>query len=210
MIFTDPSDNPRQSSVDEFDVNRGGDSWQRIPGEPVQPFVLPVTVPRMPQFTESVMSHAAMTSQPLGPQDIQRAPNPGRSGNQRQPTTPAAPKPYPIVNTPSLHCENDQLVFYAIPPGMFAWRNTVDGSWMISYLYQILCNHDFRRPLNLLSLLTKVSAQMSVRTTNVPANPRLHEKMAISVVEHKLTKDVLFTRKKRKPHSAKSHPDFFL
>jgi len=209
VAFTDPFDNQRQSSVDESDVNKGGDSWQRVAGEPVQSFVLQVTVPRLSQVTEFVQSHAAMTSQQIGPQDIQTALNPGSRGNQRQLTSSATLKPYPIVNTPSLHCENDQLVFYAIPPGMLAWRNKGEGSWMISYLYQKLCNHDFRRPLNMLSLLTKVSAEMSFRTTDIPKT-ELHKKMAISVIEHKLTKDVLFTRKERKPHSEKCHPDFFL
>lgn len=106
-----------------------------------------------------------------------------------------APTPYAIVETPSLKCDNDMLVMYAIPAGLFAWRNTSDGSWMIDYLHQVLMAYDMRRPKNFLNLLTKVSALMSRRTTNTPSSPDMHAKKAISVVEHKLTKDIVFQHK---------------
>ncbi len=111
-----------------------------------------------------------------------------------------APRPYPIVDTPSLKCDNDFLVMYAIPPGMFAWRNTSDGSWMIDYLHKVIMAYNMAaRPSNLLSLLTKVSAKMSQRETNTPSEPRWHQKKAVSVIEHKLTKDVIFTPKAAMP-----------
>jgi hypothetical protein len=106
-----------------------------------------------------------------------------------------APTPYAIVDTPSLKCDNDMLIMFAIPPGMFAWRNTSEGSWMIDYLHQVLMAYDMRRPKNFLNLMTKVSALMSRRTTNTPSAPGMHAKKAVSVIEHKLDKDILFRQK---------------
>lgn len=103
--------------------------------------------------------------------------------------------PYAIVDTPSIKCDNDMLVLYAIPPGFFAWRNNVDGSWMIHYLHQVLMQYDMRKPRNFLSVLTKVTALMSRRTTNAPNNQRLDGKKAVCVIEHRLTRDVYFEQK---------------
>jgi len=108
--------------------------------------------------------------------------------------------PYAIVDTPSIHCDNDMLVVYAIPTGHFAWRNSMDGSWMIYYLHKVLMAYDFKKPKNFLSLLTMVNAQMSQRTTNAPHNKTLHEKKAVSVIEHKLTRDVIFQQKVEMSH----------
>ncbi|XP_052765400.1 caspase-3-like [Mya arenaria] len=101
--------------------------------------------------------------------------------------------PYPIIETPSLECENDQLVFYAIPPGYFAWRNEGEGSWMIYYLHAVVMAHSDKRKLNLISLLTKVSARMSVRSTYIPGEFKMDKKKAVPVIEHKLMKDVMFS-----------------
>ena len=106
-----------------------------------------------------------------------------------------APTPYAIVDIPSLKCDNDMMIMYAIPPGMFAWRNTSEGSWMIDYLYRVLMAYNMKRPKNFLNLMTKVSALMSRRTTNTPSAPAMHEKKAVSVIEHKLVKDIFFKQK---------------
>lgn len=106
-----------------------------------------------------------------------------------------APTPYALADTPSIQCDSDMLVMFAIPPGMFAWRNTSEGSWMIDYLHRVLMAYDMRRPKNFLNLLTKVNALMSRRATNTPSNPSMHKKTAVSVIEHKLDKDIVFQQK---------------
>ncbi|KAL4239204.1 hypothetical protein ACF0H5_000021 [Mactra antiquata] len=106
-----------------------------------------------------------------------------------------APTPYGINETPSLSCDSDMLVMYAIPPGKFAWRNSNEGSWMIDYLYQVLMRHDLRNPKSFLSLLSRVNARMSHRSTYTPSNPETDGKTAISVIEHKLCKDIIFEQK---------------
>ena len=102
---------------------------------------------------------------------------------------------YDIEDTPSLQCDNDMLVMYAIPQGMSAWRSSDDGSWMIHYLHEVLMKYDMSRPKSLLSLLTKVSSIMARRSTKSPLNASLHKMKAIPVIEHKLIKDVIFTPK---------------
>lgn len=126
--------------------------------------------------------------------------------NQRQPTTSQTlvennprenitPRPFPVNETPSLQCDNDFLVMYAIPPGHFAWRNTADGSWMLDYLHKTVMAYNMKKPVDFLKLLRKVSWRMSMRQTNTPSDPRMHEKKAISVIEHKLDKDIVFKPK---------------
>ncbi|XP_053386794.1 caspase-3-like [Mercenaria mercenaria] len=99
------------------------------------------------------------------------------------------------IDTPCLKCDADMLVMYAIPPGMLAWRNTADGSWMIHYLYEILMAYDLKAPKSFLNILTKVSARMALRSTDTPSIPEIHEKKAIPVIEHMLTRDILFSLK---------------
>lgn len=104
-------------------------------------------------------------------------------------------RPYPINESPSLQCDNDFLVMYAIPPGYFAWRNTADGSWMIDYLYKTVMAYDMKKPTDFLKLLRKVTMRMSARQTNTPSDPGMHEMKAVSVIEHKLVKDIVFKPK---------------
>lgn len=84
---------------------------------------------------------------------------------------------------------------YAIPPGHFAWRNTADGSWMLDYLHKTVMAYNMKKPTDFLKLLRKVSWRMSMRQTNTPSDPHMHEKKAISVIEHKLDKDIVFKPK---------------
>ena len=104
-------------------------------------------------------------------------------------------RPYPINESPSLQCDNDFLVMYAIPPGYFAWRNTADGSWMIDYLYKTVMAYDMNKPVDFLKLLRKVTMRMSARQTNTPFDPRMDQMKAVSVIEHKLVKDIVFKPK---------------
>ncbi|KAH3862874.1 hypothetical protein DPMN_025849 [Dreissena polymorpha] len=167
-----------QPCLDDSDVHFAKDSWATGPdnqGQPVQLHddLLATTgnesfaLPMVPQFTSTQLVREQLGSSPHL-------------------------KPFPFVDTPSLKCENNQLVFYAIPPGMFAWRNTEDGSWMLYYLNNLIEMCDDRRPINMLKLLLKVNAVMARRTTNVPSDKNLDKKKAISVVEHKLTRDLIF------------------
>lgn len=139
---------------------------------------------------------------PRVPNAHQNTPNPTNEYGRHIRSAPVhmvnkiyAPTPYAIVDVPSLKCDNDMLVMFAIPPGMFAWRNTSEGSWMIDYLHQVLMAYDLRKPKSFLSLMTKVTFRMSQRTTNTPSQPSMHYKKAVSVIEHKLTKDILMYQK---------------
>ncbi|XP_053380576.1 caspase-like [Mercenaria mercenaria] len=101
-----------------------------------------------------------------------------------------------ITTASSLKCYVDMLVMYAIPPGMFAWRNTDEGSWMIHYLHEVLLDEykGSKSPISFLAVLTGVSARMSRRTTNT-SKPEWNEKKAVPVIEHMLTRKILFSKK---------------
>ncbi|XP_052269873.1 uncharacterized protein LOC127871176 [Dreissena polymorpha] len=161
-----------QRFLDDSDVHFAMDSWARGPVHLHDDFPAAAenessAIHMVPQFTST-----QLVDEPLG-------------------SSPQF-KPFPFVDTPSLKCENDQLVFYAIPPGMLAWRNTEKGSWMLYYLNKLVKKCDGRRPVNILKLLLKVNAKMALRTTNAPYDTNLDKKKAISVVEHKLTRDLIF------------------
>lgn len=102
-------------------------------------------------------------------------------------------EPLADTDAPSLKCDSDMLVMYAVPAGMLAWRNTSDGSWMVHYLHEVLMAYDRNNPRDFLHVLTKVAARMSRRTTDAPEIPDMHEKKAVPVIEHKLTRDILFS-----------------
>ncbi|KAK3593303.1 hypothetical protein CHS0354_031362 [Potamilus streckersoni] len=77
-----------------------------------------------------------------------------------------------LDDTPMVHCNNDCLVMYAVPSGYFAWRNTVDGSWMLHYLFEEVKNYNLRTPCSFLKVLTAVTRKMAIRETNVPGNEK--------------------------------------
>lgn len=184
LIRTGISEDPDYSRTDEKDAHGSQDSGTAVP-------VVQLTSVNNP-YTGYL------------PEAQRNIPNNAENYNLNVMCTvssPSSPKPQaafvrPFVEgTPSLLCDNDMVVLYAIPPGMFAWRNTNDGSWMIDFLHQVLMAYDMQKPKSFLALLTKVSAMMSKRTTNVPAIPKLHAQTAVSVVEHKTTKDIIFYQK---------------
>ena len=125
----------------------------------------------------------------------QPAENQNSSASQRFEGEDLEQRPYPINDTPSLKCDNDFLVMYAIPPGYFAWRNTLDGSWMLDYLHKTIMSYNMKKPQDFLTLLRKVSRRMSQRQTNTPSDKRMHAMKAIPVIEHKLDKNIVFKPK---------------
>lgn len=100
-----------------------------------------------------------------------------------------------VEETLSLHCEIDQLVFFATPPGTSAWRNKAEGSWMISDLYSVMCTQDTTRPFDMLKMLTKAIAKTCQRSTQCRAGLAFRGKKAVPVIEHKLTRDVVIEPK---------------
>lgn len=86
--------------------------------------------------------------------------------------------------TTALKCDNDMLVMYAIPPGYSAWRNSLDGSWMIHYLHQEISQS--KRTENFLVHLTRVCKLMSEREFTD------RKLKAVPIIEHRLQKKLLF------------------
>ncbi|XP_052262797.1 caspase-1-like [Dreissena polymorpha] len=97
--------------------------------------------------------------------------------------------------TVSLHCEIDQLVFYASPPGTSALRNEAEGSCMISDLHSLICRQDTSRPFDMLKMLTKVIAKTCQRSSQSRPDLALGDKKAVPVIKHKMTRDLVMEPK---------------
>lgn len=95
-----------------------------------------------------------------------------------------------VSDSPYLTCDNDMLVMFSAPLGMYAWRNEDKGSWMIQDLHRVLMEYD-QKPKSLLRLLTKVSRMTTSRVTKIK-DPDLNGKVVVPVIENRLTKDILF------------------
>lgn len=193
VLFISGNVHGRSESFDVSDTRYGDDSWATNQSKSHSQAVNrePRSTRESPQFYVPNVSHSSSSQGFINVHGSM----PKNWASSRTVQKIYAPTPYAIVDTPSLKCDNDMLVMYAIPPGMFAWRNTSDGSWMIDYLHKILMDQNMRKPKSFLNLLTKVNALMSRRATYTPSQPETDGKTAISVIEHKLCKDIVFEQK---------------
>ena len=198
------SDRPgqkKQRSFDETDTKPSADSWAHLPSYRTtasaqlnQPSHSQPGNAGMPYNERNLGERACYSESHIARAwSSGGAENPSTSQSSRENNIPL--RPYPVNETPSLKCDNDFLVMYAIPPGFFAWRNTVDGSWMLDYLHKTIMSYDMKKPQDFLKLLRKVSRRMSQRQTNTPSDKRMHAMKAIPVIEHKLDKDIIFKPK---------------
>ncbi|KAL3883639.1 hypothetical protein ACJMK2_029881 [Sinanodonta woodiana] len=89
----------------------------------------------------------------------------------------------PLVNIPK-----DCLVVYAIQSRMYAWRNTVTGSWLFDELNKVMEECPSHHQINVLDILTKTAFKMAQRETAKGFK-------AVCVIQHKLTKDLLIPKK---------------
>ncbi|KAM3938223.1 caspase-3-like [Leptodactylus fuscus] len=63
-------------------------------------------------------------------------------------------------SAPQILQEEDMLYVYSTPPGYFAWRNSVDGSWFIQSLCKMLQEHGNR--LELMQILIRVNHMVAM------------------------------------------------
>ncbi|XP_044153482.1 caspase-3-like [Bufo gargarizans] len=56
--------------------------------------------------------------------------------------------------------EKDMLYAYSTPPGYFAWRNNIKGSWFIQSLCKMLQDHENK--LELMQILTRVNRMVAL------------------------------------------------
>ncbi|XP_072296082.1 caspase-3-like [Eucyclogobius newberryi] len=87
--------------------------------------------------------------------------------------------------------EADFLYAYATPPGHYAWRNHVNGSWFIQSLCEILPKH---KDLELMQILTRVNRKVALDFESSNTNPRFNGKKAVPCITSMLTKDFYFPK----------------
>ncbi|KAK3580277.1 hypothetical protein CHS0354_023515 [Potamilus streckersoni] len=94
----------------------------------------------------------------------------------------------PVISL--INIQKDCLVVYAIQSGMYAWRHRTTGSWLFVELSNAMKEHASQSPINFLDILTKTAFKMAQRETSGGFK-------AVSVIQHRLTKDLLIPLKHR-------------
>ncbi|CAH8495511.1 unnamed protein product [Schistosoma turkestanicum] len=90
--------------------------------------------------------------------------------------------------------EADLLIAYAVQPGYYAFRNSVNGSWFIRALSDALLRYG--NTLDLLSIMTRVNYDVAYEYESNAANPAFCCKKQMPSFVSTLTKHVIFPPKK--------------
>uniref|UniRef100_A0A8C5LJG3 Caspase-3 n=1 Tax=Leptobrachium leishanense TaxID=445787 RepID=A0A8C5LJG3_9ANUR len=82
--------------------------------------------------------------------------------------------------------EADFLYAYSTVPGYYSWRNTMNGSWFVQSLCEMLKLHASQ--LDLLQILTCVNHMVALEYESCSSTPQFHAKKQIPCVVSMLTK----------------------
>ncbi|KAL3312905.1 Caspase-7 [Cichlidogyrus casuarinus] len=110
----------------------------------------------------------------------------------------------PLATTSSfkrIPIEADLLVAYAVQPGYYAFRNSVNGSWFIQALSS--CLSKFGRSLDMMSILTRVNHQVAYEFESNASTPEYSGKKQMPSIVSTLTKDLFFSPKSQQHAAAK-------
>ncbi|XP_013414929.1 caspase-3 isoform X1 [Lingula anatina] len=89
--------------------------------------------------------------------------------------------------------EADYMVAYSVAPGYYSWRNSVDGSWFVQGLVQVLKEfHQEMELLQMMTLVNKVVAEEFASDTGYEYNSGMKQ---IPTIVSRLTKFVYFRPK---------------
>lgn len=86
--------------------------------------------------------------------------------------------------------EADFLYAYSTVPGYYSWRNTMNGSWFIQSLCEMLAVHG--KTLELVQILTCVNHMVALEFESCSNEREFHEKKQIPSVVSMLTKALYF------------------
>ncbi|KAK4471826.1 hypothetical protein MN116_004608 [Schistosoma mekongi] len=112
----------------------------------------------------------------------------GPSSNSKATDTATAVRRIPI--------EADLFIAYAVQPGYYAFRNSMNGSWFIRSLSDALLRYG--NTLDLLSIMTRVNYDVAYEYESTAANPALCGKKQMPSFVSTLTKHVIFPPKRSK------------
>ncbi|KAF7707393.1 caspase-3b [Silurus meridionalis] len=94
--------------------------------------------------------------------------------------------------TQRIPVEADFLYAYSTAPGYYAWRNTVNGSWFISSLCEMLSKHG--REMEIMQLMTRVNRKVALEFQSCSSVPGFNDKKQIPCIVSMLTKDLYFPK----------------
>lgn len=100
----------------------------------------------------------------------------------------------PQISTHKIPAEADFLVAYSVVPGYYAWRNSVDGSWFIQALSQVL--EKYGTQLDLVRIMTRVNRIVAYKFQSNTSNLYMSKKKQIPCITSMLTKEIYFFPKK--------------
>ncbi|XP_013391091.1 caspase-3 [Lingula anatina] len=89
--------------------------------------------------------------------------------------------------------EADFLIAYSVVPGFFSWRNSMNGSWFMQALIQVL--GDYGQQLDILSLMTIVNRKVAYEFESNAASKAMSKKKQVPCITSMLTKLVYFRPK---------------
>ncbi|XP_013408945.1 caspase-3-like [Lingula anatina] len=89
--------------------------------------------------------------------------------------------------------EADFLIAYSVVPGFFSWRNSMNGSWFMQALIQVL--GDCGQQLDILSLMTIVNKKVAYEFESNAASKAMSKKKQVLCITSMLTKLVYFRPK---------------
>ncbi|KAK3580278.1 hypothetical protein CHS0354_023516 [Potamilus streckersoni] len=91
-----------------------------------------------------------------------------------------------VISLTKLH--KDCLVVYGVQSGKTAWRHPETGSWLLDELNNVLQGYKYPRCIQFLDTLDETAFNMAQRETKGGFK-------AVSVIQHRLTKDILIPLK---------------
>ncbi|XP_029441007.1 caspase-3 isoform X2 [Rhinatrema bivittatum] len=95
-------------------------------------------------------------------------------------------------NRQKIPVEADILFAYSTVPGYYSWRNTVNGSWFIQSLCEMLNRH--AKELELMHILTRVNHKVALEYESSSTSPGFNAMKQIPCIVSMLTKEFYFTK----------------
>ncbi|KAI4904911.1 hypothetical protein NFI96_033157 [Prochilodus magdalenae] len=94
--------------------------------------------------------------------------------------------------THKIPVEADFLYAYSTAPGYYSWRNTVNGSWFISSLCELL--EKYGRELEIMQIMTRVNRKVALEFESSSGLPGFNAMKQIPCIMSMLTKELYFPK----------------
>ena len=103
--------------------------------------------------------------------------------------------PYKVQYVNKIPMEADFLVAYSTIAGYYSWRNSVNGSWFIQSLCEMLSLYGNK--LEIMQILTAVNRKVAYHYESNASDPAMSGKRQIPCIVTMLTKELYFKPKQQ-------------